>query len=107
MRVPSYIDCRVNDLAKNEDECALAGATLGFPFLKKVSSIERPSGCYWYDNGYLKNSFFNTNYSEKSYSLSEDTDEWGDRIYGVIAFGGLCKEIGWNIFHKIVAYYRK
>ena len=78
-------------MAADEEECADAGSKLGYPFLKKVSNVYRPAGCYWYDNGHLKNSFFNNLSGADNPPYSQSGEKiWSSNV------GGICKERGFT-----------
>jgi len=75
-------DCRQDQMVKTAEECRIAGATVGHPFDKVVTTgdvalerLQRPGGCFWDQNGF---SYFNTNLSASTSSA------WA----GV---GGLCR----------------
>merc|ERR1712154_56458 len=67
-------NCHVANRIDDETQCRLAGAAVGHPFGRSMSSTERPAGCFWDQNTGL--SHLNTN--------SGASATWG----GV---GGLCK----------------
>ena len=87
IRIPSSLKCREKDRIKSEEQCkAIANSLLEkgnlnpFPFSKKVSSLNRPAGCYWYENDYFKNSFFNVD--------DPDKENWDSNA------GRICQESG-------------
>jgi len=57
--------CRNDQMVKTAEECRIAGATVGHPFDKVVTTdhatdLDRPGGCFWDQNGFT---YFNTNFS--------------------------------------------
>ena len=77
--ITPYSGCSQETLISSQDDCKLAGAKLGYSFMKTVTNYDRPAGCYWY-RGYFKNSFFNTNMNGSANNLPTS--------------GGICKYIG-------------
>ena len=85
-------------MPEDEEECADAGSKLGYPFLKKVANVYRPEGCYWYDNGRFKNSFFNTLLGANMPPYSESGEKiWSSNV------GGICKEPGILEYHYLLS----
>ena len=96
IRIPSTLKCREKDKITSEEQCkAIANSLLEkgnlnpFPFSKKVSSLNRPAGCYWYENDYFKNSFFNIDdLDHQSDPNDPEQENWDSNA------GGICQESG-------------